>query len=103
MVCRQVVFITVYYFFCTYFLELLCLKLKKLMIYAVFIHVFLPLVSYLYVSEKIFNAFCAIFIFFAETEDALAKLIFLMPNKCLSCLNYCVLSVDSFSTCKKTL
>ena len=41
----------------------------------------LPLVC-LKISKKFF---CAIFIvFFAETEDALAKLIFLMANKCLS-------------------
>ena len=34
---------------------------------------------------KKLNRNCAIFIFiFAETEDALAKLIFLMANKCLS-------------------
>ena len=48
--------------FCTYFLQLFCFKLKKLEVYATFIHVFTPLVSYLYLSEKIFNAFCAIFI-----------------------------------------
>ena len=53
-------------------------------VFAVFIHVILPLVSYLYLTEKILNTFCAIFIFFAETENALAKLIFLMIAKYLS-------------------
>ena len=53
---------------------------------------FLPSLNYLYLSEKIFNAF------FAETEDALAKFIFLMANKCLSWLYYCLLIANSFST-----
>ena len=35
-------------------------------------------------SEKIFNASFVRFFFFAETEDALAKLIFHMASKCLS-------------------
>ena len=72
-------------FFCNYFLQLLCLKLKELGDYAVFIHVFLPLVSYFHSCEIIFNTFCETLIyFFAETEIALAKLSFLKANKCLS-------------------
>ena len=47
------------------------LNWKKSWVYAAFIHVFIPLISYLSLSEKIFYSFCAIF--FAKTEDALAK------------------------------
>ena len=38
------------------------------------------------------------FLFFTETEDALAKLIFLVANKCLSRVYFCLLMADSFST-----
>ena len=41
---------------------------------------FIPVVSYLYLSKKIFNTFCSIFIVFVETEDALVKWIFLITK-----------------------
>ena len=77
-------------FFSTYSLQLLYLKLKELRVYVIFIHVFLPLVSYFHLSEKCIMLFVRLFSYiFAETEDALAKLNFLVANKCLSCLCYC--------------
>ena len=59
-------------FFCTNSLQLFCLKLNKTGVYAAFIHLFLLLVSCLYLSEKYLILFFVGF-FFAETEDALAK------------------------------
>ena len=47
-------------FFCIYSLQLLCLKLKKLRVYAAFIHLFILLVCCLYLSDKISNSYCAV-------------------------------------------
>ena len=61
-----------------------------------YIYIFILLESYLYLSAKIFNTLCGICLFFAEIEDALAKSIFLITNKCLLWLYYFLLIADSF-------
>ena len=57
--------------FCTYSFQFFTLNWKNIWTSMLFfIHVFIPLKSYLHVSDKISNTFVRFFLFFAETDDA---------------------------------